>query len=97
MNLSFSEQQGIIVVGSPMYHEKYAHFGDKDQRCKRILLQLGMFFLTYFNYSVLHATRSAWSITASDLELNYGFENGTISDMNATFLFFYALGGIFLG
>ena len=30
MNLSFTEQQGIIVVGSPMYQEKYAHLADKD-------------------------------------------------------------------
>jgi sugar phosphate permease len=56
-----------------------------------------MFILTFFNYAILHATRSAWSLATGDLTSYYGFQTGTIADMNATFLFFYSLGGIFLG
>lgn len=56
-----------------------------------------MFALTFFNYAILHATRSAWSLATSDLTSYYSFTTGTIADMNATFLFFYSLGGVFLG
>ena len=55
-----------------------------------------MFLITYVNYGILHATRSAWSLASKDLITLYGFEKGTVSYMNATFLFFYALGGFFL-
>jgi sugar phosphate permease len=55
-----------------------------------------MFTLTYVNYGILHATRSAWSLASRDFITLYGFKEGTVSDMNATFLFFYAIGGFFL-
>jgi sugar phosphate permease len=55
-----------------------------------------MFMLSYANYAVLHATRSAWSLASKDLISEYGFKEGTVSDMNATFLGFYAAGGFFL-
>ena len=55
-----------------------------------------MFLLTYINYGILHATRSAWSLASKDLIVLYGFSEGTVSDMNATFLGFYAVGGFFI-
>jgi hypothetical protein len=93
-NVSFTEQQGIYIVGSPMYKEKYQV---TEPKCRRIAYQLTMFSITFLNYAILHATRSAWSIASSDLTSYYGFSTSTIADMNATFLFFYSLGGIFLG
>ena len=55
-----------------------------------------MFSLSYSNYAILHATRSAWSLVSKDLISLYGFKEGTVSDMNATFLGFYAAGGFCL-
>ena len=92
--MSFTEQQGILIVGSSDYNEKYQV---KQDSCRRISYQLTMFFLTFFNYAILHSTRSAWSLATSDLTSYYEFRTGLIADMNATFLFFYSLGGIFLG
>ena len=57
---------------------------------------MSMFFLTYLNYCILHATRSAWSLASKDLVDLYGFSEGVVSDMNATFLGFYSVGGFFL-
>jgi sugar phosphate permease len=56
-----------------------------------------MFTLTFFNYAILHATRSAWSLASPNLTSEFGFSVGLIADMNSTFLFFYAATGIFLG
>ena len=55
-----------------------------------------MFLLTYVNYGVLHATRSSWSLATKDLLTLYDWSDGIVSDMNATFLFTYSLGGFFL-
>ena len=55
-----------------------------------------IFVITYFNYAILHATRSAWTLATKDLIGLYGFSDGVVADMNATFLFCYSLGGIFL-
>ncbi len=52
--------------------------------------------LTYVNYGVLHATRSSWSLATKDLIDLYDWSDGTVSNMNATFLFTYSLGGFFL-
>ena len=57
---------------------------------------MGMFLLTYVNYGVLHATRSSWSLATKDLIDLYNWSETTVSDMNATFLFTYSLGGFFL-
>ena len=63
---------------------------------RRVGYQLGIFLLTYVNYGVLHATRSSWSMATKDLKDYYGWSDGLVSDMNATFLFTYSLGGFFL-
>lgn len=55
-----------------------------------------IFLLTYVNYGVLHATRSSWSMATKDLVDLYGWKSGVASDMNATFLFTYSLGGFFV-
>lgn len=55
-----------------------------------------MFLLTFVNYGILHATRSSWSLASTDLLTLYNWKEGTVSDMNATFLFTYSLGGFFL-
>ena len=67
-----------------------------DNKCRRIAFQLGIFILTFLNYGVLHATRSSWSMATKDLLDYYGWSENTVSDMNATFLFTYSLGGFFL-
>lgn len=56
-----------------------------------------MFLLTYTNYAILHATRSAWSVATGDLKIIYGFTTDQISNINADFLLFYSIGGIVLG
>ena len=91
---SFSETQGICIVGSPEYVEKYKK---PENKCRIIAYQLAMFALTFFNYAMLHATRSSWSLATAELTSYYGFEISTIADMNSTWLFCYACGGIFLG
>ena len=59
--------------------------------------QLGIFALTYVNYGILHATRSSWAMATKDLlTLHDNWTEQTVSDMNATFLFTYSLGGFFL-
>ena len=55
-----------------------------------------MFMITYLNYGILHSTRSSWSMASKDIKDLYNFNTNAISDMNATFLFTYSLGGIFL-
>jgi len=55
-----------------------------------------MCLLTYVNYGILHATRSSWSMATKDLVELYNWSDGTVSYMNATFLFTYSLGGFFL-
>lgn len=92
---SYAEERGIVVVGSETYKEK--HQVPEEDRCRRISYQVAMFALTFFNYAMLHATRSAWSLATADLTKMYGFGVGVIADMNSTFLFFYAASGIFLG
>lgn len=69
---------------------------NKRQAKRRIMYQIGMFAITFVNYMILHATRSAWSLATKDLEVIYGFSTGEISYMNATFLLAYSLGGFFL-
>ena len=68
----------------------------KDDKCRRVAFQFGIFMLTFMNYGVLHATRSSWSMATKDLLDYYGWSENTVSDMNATFLFTYSLGGFFL-
>ena len=65
-------------------------------KCRRVSYQLAMFGLTFINYAILHATRSAWSLATSDLMDLYNFSETQVAYMNATFLFFYSLGGFFL-
>lgn len=60
------------------------------------MYQAGIFLLTYINYGILHATRSSWSMATKDLLDLYNWSETTVSDMNATFLFTYSLGGFFL-
>ena len=67
-----------------------------DNKWRRIGFQSGIFMLTFVNYGVLHATRSSWSLATKDLLNLYDWSEGTVSDMNATFLFTYSLGGFFL-
>ena len=55
-----------------------------------------MFGLTFINYGILHATRSAWTLATSDLMTLYNFSETQVAYMNATFLFFYSLGGFYL-
>ena len=55
-----------------------------------------MFLLTYLNYAILHATRSSWALATKDFKDVYGFSSTTVSDMNATFLGFYSVGGFTL-
>ena len=55
-----------------------------------------MFLLTYLNYGILHATRSSWALATKDFKDVYGFTPATVSDMNATFLIFYSIGGFSL-
>ena len=69
---------------------------ESNDKWRRIAFQIGIFLLTYCNYGVLHATRSAWSMATKDLLNLYDWKEGTVSDMNATFLFTYSLGGFFL-
>ena len=56
-----------------------------------------IFCMTFFNYAVLHATRSIWSAATKDIEKNYGFEHTNIANMNSCFLVSYGLGNIFMG
>ena len=63
----------------------------------RVLYQIFIFSLTFFNYAVLHATRSAWSNASPTIESDYGYTATLLSQMNACFLGFYAFGGIFTG
>lgn len=55
-----------------------------------------MFSLTFVNYGILHATRSAWSLASKDLSTEYDFSTTNIADMNSTFLGFYSIGGFYL-
>ena len=55
-----------------------------------------MFLLTYLNYGILHATRSSWALATKDFKDVYGFSPAVVSDMNATFLIFYSIGGFSL-
>ena len=55
-----------------------------------------MFLLTYINYAVLHSTRSSWALATTDFKTVYHFYSNTVSDMNATFLTFYSIGGFFM-
>ena len=55
-----------------------------------------MFLLTYLNYGILHATRSSWALATKDFKDVYGFSSTVVSDMNATFLIFYSIGGFSL-
>lgn len=59
-------------------------------------MQLFIFALTYLNYGILHATRSAWSLASKDVTQEYGFTLDQISYMNSVFLGFYSLGGFYL-
>jgi len=68
----------------------------EENRGKRVALQLSVFLLTAVNYAVLHATRSSWSLATKDFEDLYGFSTGAVANLNATFLFFYSAGGLFL-
>mmetsp|Transcript_11908 Transcript_11908/g.15183 ORF Transcript_11908/g.15183 Transcript_11908/m.15183 type:complete len:191 (-) Transcript_11908:1201-1773(-) len=70
--------------------------GGEPSKLRRVAFQFGIFLLTYVNYGVLHATRSSWSMATKDLKDLYGWSDGLASDMNATFLFTYSLGGFFL-
>ena len=38
------------------------------------LLQAAHFSLTFCNYAMLHATRSAWSLASKDISQEYGFQ-----------------------
>lgn len=67
-----------------------------DNKWRRMGFQFGIFMLTFVNYGILHATRSSWSMATKDLLNLYNWSENTISDMNATFLFTYSLGGFFL-
>ena len=55
-----------------------------------------MFLLTYLNYAVLHSTRSSWALATTDFKNVYQFSSTTVSDMNATFLTFYSIGGFLM-
>lgn len=83
-----------MIVGGPIYKEKNAVNEDK---CKRVTFQIAMFIMTFFNYALLHATRSAWSMTTSNLTKNKVFSIDTVTYMNSTWLFCYSFFGIFLG
>ena len=68
----------------------------ESSKCRTMSFQLAMFFLTYVNYGILHATRSSWALATKDFKDVYGFSPNTVSDMNATFLIFYSIGGFSL-
>ena len=68
----------------------------KSSRCRRVAFQGAMFLLTFINYAILHSTRSSWALATKDFKDVYGFSPNTVSDLNATFLFFYSVGGFFL-
>lgn len=64
---------------------------------RRVLFQVWIFALTFFNYAVLHSTRASWSNATPLVEKLYGYDAKLISYMNSTFLLCYAFFGIFSG
>lgn len=56
-----------------------------------------MFVITYFNYAMLHASRSVWSAGTKDFKTLYKFEDYTIAGINTVFLASYGVCGFFSG
>lgn len=53
-----------------------------------------MFLLTYFNYASLRAVQSIWAAASQQIISVNKYEIGLL---NASFLFFYAVFGVFSG
>ena len=72
-------------------------FSMTPERKRLLKYQILMFLITFFNESMLHATRSIWSAGTKDFQKLYGFSKTTIAAMNTTFLAFYGVGSFFSG
>ena len=58
-----------------------------------------MFIFTFFNYSMMHASRSVWSAASKDLKIIYpdAINDDIIALLNTFFLISYGIGGLFSG
>ena len=60
-------------------------------------MQTWIFLLTYFNIASMRGAQSIWSQDYKYFTTNYGYKDFEINLMNAGFLFFYAVLGVFSG
>eukprot|EP00347_Sterkiella_histriomuscorum_P013119 403365944 len=90
MNLEIGDQSPFL----PMKQQTSSYF---SPIVRRTLFQAFIFILTFCNYAVLHTTRAAWSNATPQIKTLYSFDSKLISYMNSSFLFCYAMMGIFSG